>query len=77
MSLDQKALEGGFYSFRDLKSGGIVKDRTDLHRKQQKYGFPLPVKLGDRQAAFPREEVHVWLRHRATVSRQIANYRDK
>ena len=77
MDIEQKALEAGVYSFRDLQSLGFIKDRTDLHRKQRKYGFPLPVKLGDRQAAFLREEVHVWFRHRAAVSRQIANQQDE
>jgi predicted DNA-binding transcriptional regulator AlpA len=73
MDIDQKSLETGVYSFRELQSLGYIRDRTDLHRKQRKYGFPLPVKLGVRQAAFLREEVHVWVRHRAAVSRQIAN----
>jgi predicted DNA-binding transcriptional regulator AlpA len=68
MDIEQKALEAGVYSFRDMQSLGFIKDRTDLHRKQRKYGFPLPVKLGDRQAVFLREEVHIWFRHRAAVT---------
>ena len=44
--LDEKILEAGVYSFRDLQSLGFVKDRTDLHRKQKRYQFPQPIKLG-------------------------------
>jgi predicted DNA-binding transcriptional regulator AlpA len=64
----EKALEAGFYSFRDLQALGFIKDRTDLHRKQRRYDFPLPVKLGDRQAAFLREAVHVWVRQRVAAT---------
>ena len=60
--IDEK-FEAGVYSFRDLQSLGFVKDRTDLHRKQRRYGFPLPVKLGERQAAFLRREVLGWVRN--------------
>jgi predicted DNA-binding transcriptional regulator AlpA len=67
--LDEKTLEAGVYSFRDLQSLGFVKDRTDLHRKQRKYAFPLPIKLGERQAGFLRAEVHGWLRDRAGACR--------
>ena len=69
MRLDENILEAGVYSFRDLQSLGILKDRTDLHRKQRKYNFPLPVKLGERQAGFLRAEVHGWLRDRAAARR--------
>ena len=65
MRLDETILEAGVYSFRDLQSLGFVKDRTDLHRKQRKYGFPTPIKLGERQAGFLRAEVHAWVRGRA------------
>ena len=68
--IDEKSLEAGVYSFRDLQSLGYVKDRTDLHRKQRRYGFPLPVKLGERQAAFLRQEVLGWLQDRAATSRK-------
>jgi predicted DNA-binding transcriptional regulator AlpA len=68
--LDEKSLEAGVYSFRDLQSLGYVKDRTDLHRKQRRYGFPLPVKLGERQVAFLRQEVLGWLQDRAATSRK-------
>jgi hypothetical protein len=54
MRLDATILEAGFYSFNDLQSLGFVKNRTDLHRKQRRYGFPSPVKLGERQAGFLR-----------------------
>jgi hypothetical protein len=58
----------GFYSFNDLKAERIVGDRSDLHRKQQRYGFPKPVKLGLRQARFPKEAVHRWLKERAAIT---------
>ena len=48
MWLDATILEAGVYSFNDLQSLGFVKNRTDLHRKQRRYGFPSPVKLGER-----------------------------
>ncbi len=67
--IDEKSLEAGVYSFRDLQSLGFVKDRTDLHRKQRSYGFPAPVKLGERQAAFLRE-VLGWVRDRTATSRK-------
>lgn len=64
MTDDDEFGEGG-YRFRDLEAAGIVSGRTDLARKQEKHGFPLPLKLGDRQAWFPKSEVHAWLRQRA------------
>ena len=64
----------GVYSFNDLLSLGFVKNRTDLHRKQRRYGFPSPVKLGERQAGFLRAEVHGWVRDRAAASRTIADH---
>ena len=68
--IDEKSLEAGVYSFSDLQSLGFVKDRTDLHRKQRRYGFPAPVKLGERQAAFLRREVLGWVKDRAATSRK-------
>jgi predicted DNA-binding transcriptional regulator AlpA len=62
--IDKKSLEAGVYSFRDLQSLGLVKDRTDLLRKQKRYSFPKPVKLGVRQAGFLRTEVQGWVRDR-------------
>jgi hypothetical protein len=32
-------IAAGLYSYADLEARGIVRDRTDLHRKQQLYGF--------------------------------------
>ncbi len=52
------------YRFEDLVDAGILKSRTDLARKQNETGFPMPVKLGKRQAWFPRGEVHLWLNKR-------------
>src|SRR6187399_1069550 len=40
----------GFYYFNEMKALGILKDRQDQRRKQIKYGFPKPIKTGDRQA---------------------------
>ena len=65
MRLDTTILEAGVYSFNELQSLGFVKNRTDLQRKQRRYGFPSPVKLGERQAGFLRAEVHAWVRDRA------------
>jgi predicted DNA-binding transcriptional regulator AlpA len=70
--IDDKSLQAGVYSFRDLQSLGLVKDRTDLQRKQKRYGFPKPIKLGDRQAAFLRTEVAGWVKERAADRRQVA-----
>ena len=77
MQLDATILEAGVYSFSDLQSLGFVKNRTDLHRKQRRYGFPSPVKLGKRQAGFLRAEVHGWVRDRAAASRTVADQRTK
>jgi len=60
----------GFYKFSDLVALGIVRDRTDLHRKQRAYGFPRPMKTGDRQAPFLKIRVHNWVRQRAALSRR-------
>ena len=43
-------------------------DRSDLHRKQRRYGFPKPIKFGERQARFPKAAVLRWLRERAAIS---------
>jgi predicted DNA-binding transcriptional regulator AlpA len=61
-------LAHGFYSFNDLKQERIVVDRSDLHRKQRRYGFPKPIKFGERQARFPKAAVLRWLRERAAIS---------
>ena len=37
-------ISAGLYSYADLEARGIVRNRTDLHRKQQRYGFPWPIK---------------------------------
>ena len=71
MGIDEKILEAGVYSFSDLQSLGFVKDRTDLLRKKKKYGFPRPLKLGERQAGFLRAEVHSWVRDRVADRRLV------
>ncbi|MDF0523163.1 hypothetical protein P0R31_38770 [Bradyrhizobium yuanmingense] len=65
MTDDEIALGG--YRYEDLVADRIVRNRTDLNRKQRKHGFPIPVKLGDRQAWFPKSEVHAWVRQRAAL----------
>jgi hypothetical protein len=57
----------GGYRFKDLQDARIVSNRTDLNRKQREHGFPQPVKTGDKQAWFPKSEVHAWLRKRAAL----------
>jgi len=61
-------IAAGLYSYADLKARGIVRNRTDLHRKQQRYGCPWPIKTGKRQAPFLKTRVHAWVRHRAALS---------
>lgn len=61
-------IAAGLYSYADLRARGIVRDRTDLHRKQQQYGFPRPIKTGKRQAPFLKTRVHAWVRRRAELS---------
>ena len=63
-------IAAGLYSYADLKARGIVRDRTDLHRKQQQYGFPQPIKTGKRQAPFLKTRVHAWVRRRAALSKK-------
>jgi hypothetical protein len=65
-------IAAGLYSYADLKARGIVRDRTDLHRKQQQYGFPRPIKTGKRQAPFLKTRVHAWVRRRAALSESSA-----
>ena len=50
------------YRFEELCAAGILRSRTDLARKQKlSSAFRLPVKLGTRQAWFPKAEVQRWL----------------
>jgi hypothetical protein len=69
MLTDQELSQGG-YRFEDLLELRIVSGRTDLERKQKQLGFPKPVKTGDRQAWFPKAEVHDWLRARLALRDQ-------
>jgi predicted DNA-binding transcriptional regulator AlpA len=62
------------YRFEDLFKAGIVKSRTDLARKQRESKFPLPAKLGKRQAWFPAAEVLAWLN--AQVEKRVAATRE-
>ena len=39
-------IAAGLYSYADLEARGIVRDRSDLRRKQLRYGFPWPIKTG-------------------------------
>jgi hypothetical protein len=61
----------GFYTTNEMIVLGILKDRADQRRKQQKYGFPKPTKTGDRQAPTAKARVHRWLRQRDALSRTL------
>jgi len=63
---DEELAQGG-WRFEDLQELRIVKNRTDLNRKQRKLGFPKPVKTGESQALFLKVEVCAWLRGRAAL----------
>ncbi|RMI10068.1 hypothetical protein U8C41_23530 [Sinorhizobium meliloti] len=57
-----------FYYFADLVAKGIVRNRTDLHRKIRNEGFPRPEKSSNSmQSAAPyrKARVHAWLDRRA------------
>ncbi|TAZ83597.1 hypothetical protein ELH72_10270 [Rhizobium ruizarguesonis] len=57
-----------FYFFSDLVAKGIVRNRTDLHRKIRYDGFPPPEKSSNSmQAAAPyrKSAVHTYLDRRA------------
>ena len=58
---------GGGYRFEDLKEARIVSSRSDLFDKQRRFGFPKPIKTGDRSAWFAKTEVHRWLAQRAAL----------
>ena len=49
------------YRYEDLREKRIVSSRTDMQRKQKEHGFPMPVRLGTRQAWFVKSEIHDWL----------------
>ena len=66
MLTDDQIAMGG-YRFQDLKTLRVVENRTDLNRKQNELGFPLPVKTGKSQALFLKSEVHDWLRQRVAL----------
>lgn len=69
MLTDEELSQGG-YRFEDLLERRIISGRTDLERKQRQHGFPKPVKTGERQAWFPKAEVHAWLRERLALRDQ-------
>jgi predicted DNA-binding transcriptional regulator AlpA len=70
---DDELAQGG-YRFEDLQALRVVKNRTDLNRKQSELGFPRPVKTGKSQALFLKAEVHAWLAARALLrDNRIAN----
>jgi predicted DNA-binding transcriptional regulator AlpA len=66
--LTDEEIAQGFYSHNEMKALGIVRDRQDQRRKQLLYGFPKPVKTGDRQAPISKARVHRWIRQRAALS---------
>ena len=56
--------EFNYWTFKDMQARRIVASRTDLHRKQQSFGFPKPVILtGGRgaNAIYKVAEVKSWL----------------
>jgi predicted DNA-binding transcriptional regulator AlpA len=63
--LTDQELELGGYRFEDMQEKRIVKNRTDLLRKQTDMGFPRGIKTGASQVIFLKAEVHAWLRGRA------------
>lgn len=65
--LTDEQLELGGFRFEDLQEKRIVKNRTDLARKQAEHGFPLGVKTGEAQVVFLKSEVFAWLRKRAAL----------
>lgn len=59
-----------YWRFDDLVERRIVSGRTDLHRKQEMFGFPRPVKLAEGRGAvalFPRAKVKEWLTKRLST----------
>ena len=57
----------GFYRFEDLQRLRIVKNRTDLKRKQDELGFPKAVKTGESQAGYLIFEVNAFVRRRVAL----------
>ena len=68
--LTDEEIAQGFWTFNEMKALGILKDRQDQRRKQQKYRFPKPTKTGDRQAPTSKARVNRWLRYRNALSRK-------
>jgi len=66
-TLTDEELELGGIRFDELQKKRIVKNRTDLKRKQDELNFPLPIKTGASQAMFLKSEVYAWLRGRAAL----------
>jgi predicted DNA-binding transcriptional regulator AlpA len=60
------------YRFSDLKRAGIVSSRGDLHKKQKLFGFPLPVKLAERYAWYPGDEIRAWVAMRKALRDEAA-----
>lgn len=70
-----QGFEYEFYFFSDLVAKGIVKNRTDLHRKIKYEGFPRPEKSSDAmQAAAPyrKTKVHAYVDRRAAKRGSVA-----
>ena len=55
------------YRYEDLMAARLVSSRSDLHRKQAEHGFPRPIKLSDRSAWWPSEEIDAWIEARAAL----------
>src|SRR6516164_4730257 len=55
------------YRYADLLKSRIISSRSDLFRKQRDLGFPKAVKIGDRSAWWPADEVRAWLQGRIAL----------
>jgi hypothetical protein len=66
--LSDEEIAQGFYTHNEMRALGIVKDRQDQRRKQEKYGFPKPIKTGDRQA--PTSRPPAWPSRRRLAHRR-------
>lgn len=67
MTDDDERFSAGGYRFQDLRDARIVSSRSDLLDKQRNFGFPRPIKTGERTAWYPKSEVHAWLTTRAAL----------
>ena len=60
------------YLFPDFKETGIPWTRQYINRLEAKGRFPRRFRLGDRQVAWPADEVDQWLAERMANRKQAA-----